>query len=340
MATSKIKTRLATVLMPVYNVESYINEAIDSILTQTYSNFDFLIINDCSTDKSEEIVFSYKDERIKYLKNETNLGLAGTLNRGIDNIETKYIIRMDSDDISVPRRIEKLIDFMEANEEIGVYSSGLERFGNDNAIWKHPNLNDDIKAHLLFGPSINHAPCILRTSVLKENKIYYSNNFLHLEDYDLWFRLKDFTKYANTDEVLYKYRVAKHNVTVFYQDSVVERKKQIHSFILNSFGIKFNEEELMMHIALGYQKLLPDAIDVRKYKLWFDKIIKTNKENNYFNHEALVKQVNWRWDKLFFMLSERKFKGVTTYFKISKKIKLSQLIYLLKFGVNKYVLRK
>ncbi len=340
ISITKMKTPLATVLMPVYNVGAYLKEAIDSILQQTYSDFIFLIVDDCSTDNTEEIVASYKDSRIKYLKNERNLGLADALNVGVDAINTKYIIRMDGDDISVPHRFETLINYMETHPEIGVYSSRLERFGTDFSVWKYPLANDDIKAHLLFGPSIAHAPAIIRTSVMKENKIFYRNDFKHVEDYDLWFRLKDVTKFANTDEVLYKYRVATHNITVFYSDDIVDRKKQFYSWVLTSFGINFTEEELEMHIALANNKRFPKEINVAKYRKWFDKIISHNKQTNYFEQAALLRQVENRWEKLFFILSEKEIKKVFTYFRISKGVKSTQMIYLLKIITNKYILRR
>ena len=215
-----------TVLMPVFNAEKYLNEAIDSILQQTFNDFNFLIINDGSVDKSEEIILSYKDARIKYVKNETNIGLVATLNKGIDLIDTKYIVRMDADDLSVPHRLKVLYQFMEAHSDIGVFSSGLERFGAESAIWVSPQFNDEIKARLLFDSSIAHAPCIIRTKILKENKIYYRDIHPHMEDHDLWIRLKDLTDFENTPEPLYKYRDTGENIKVRNIDSLTERKKK------------------------------------------------------------------------------------------------------------------
>ena len=111
-----------TVLMPVYNGEKYLRPAIESILNQTFSDFEFLIINDGSTDNSESIILSYKDERIRYVKNENNLKLIKTLNKGIDLARGKYIARMDADDISLPTRLEREIEYMESHPECGLVS--------------------------------------------------------------------------------------------------------------------------------------------------------------------------------------------------------------------------
>src|SRR5947208_475701 len=112
MASTEINNKpLVTVLMTVYNVDKYIRQAIESILNQTFSDFIFLIVNDASEDKSEEIIKEYKDKRIKYFKLPQNLGLAGALNKGLEMIDTKYFIRMDSDDISVLTRFEILVNY-------------------------------------------------------------------------------------------------------------------------------------------------------------------------------------------------------------------------------------
>ena len=118
-----------TVLMPVYNGEMYLREAIDSILHQTFTDFEFLIINDGSTDNSETIILSYDDSRIRYEKNDSNLKLIATLNKGIELAKGKYIVRMDADDISIPDRIEKQVAFLEKNPDVGICGSWFTAFG-------------------------------------------------------------------------------------------------------------------------------------------------------------------------------------------------------------------
>ena len=123
-----------TVLMPVYNGAAFLPESIDSILSQTYKDFEFLIINDGSTDDSEKIILSYDDPRIKYLKNDVNLGVIGTLNRGLEIIKTKYIIRMDADDLALPYRIQVQVDYMDKHPDIVLSGSRKIHFSEDNKI--------------------------------------------------------------------------------------------------------------------------------------------------------------------------------------------------------------
>ena len=117
---SPVNAPAVSVVMPVYNGEKYLRESIDSILNQTYTDYEFIIVNDGSNDKTEEIILSYNDNRIRYIKNEKNLQIVKSLNRGIELAKGRYIARMDADDISLPRRFEKQITFMENNLEIGV----------------------------------------------------------------------------------------------------------------------------------------------------------------------------------------------------------------------------
>ena len=120
---------MVSVVMPVYNGSKYLKEAIDSILNQTFTNFELIIINDGSTDNSEDIIFSYQDRRIYYLKNEHNKGICITLNRGLDNARGKYIARMDCDDISMPQRLAKQVNYLERHRDVGALGTDIITFG-------------------------------------------------------------------------------------------------------------------------------------------------------------------------------------------------------------------
>ena len=148
---------LVTVLMAVYNGEKYLREAIESILDQTYTNFEFLIINDGSSDRTEEIILSYNDKRIRYIKNEQNLKLIASLNKGLDLAKGEFIARMDADDISLPERLEKQINFLEKHPEIGLLGSWVRTLGltnNRNIIFKQGH--NTIRIQLLFNNFFHH----------------------------------------------------------------------------------------------------------------------------------------------------------------------------------------
>lgn len=202
---------LVTVLMPVYNAEKYLAEAIESILHQTYQDFEFLIINDGSTDGSEEIILNYAevDSRINYVKNEHNIKLIATLNKGVKLAKGKYIVRMDADDISVPERIEKQVSFMESHPSVGVCGSYFTVFGEEVKepyVVTRPLGNETIKASLLFTNSLGHPNVIIRKSVMVENDIWYDPRFYRIEDWGLWTILMNKCDFENIPESLLRYR--------------------------------------------------------------------------------------------------------------------------------------
>lgn len=161
---------LVTVLMSVFNGEKYLREAIDSILTQTFSDFEFLIINDASTDRSREIILSYLDPRIRLIDNEENIGLTRSLNKGIDLAKGKYIARMDADDVSMPERLEKQVRFMEENPDIAVLGSwayGIDGTGRINAEFRTPICEEIIFKDLFFSNPLIHGSVMFDKKFVK-----------------------------------------------------------------------------------------------------------------------------------------------------------------------------
>ncbi len=196
-----------SVIMPVFNAENKLKESIDSILNQTFSDFEFLIYNDGSTDNSDEVIKAYNDPRIKYTKFENNAGLVGLLNRGISEAKGEFIARMDADDISLPYRFEEQFKFMNENPDIGFCGSMIEHFGRQSAIVNLPVTNFDINASLFFGTPFSHPTVMMRTSLLRSNNLFYDNNYLYAEDYELFERVSFFTEMSNIQKILLKYRL-------------------------------------------------------------------------------------------------------------------------------------
>lgn len=196
-----------SVLMPVYNTdEKFLRQAIESILEQTYQDFEFLIINDCSSDaRVEKVVLSYKDKRIKYSVNAQNLGISGTRNKLINLAKGKYLAVMDHDDVSLPERLEKEAAFLDAHPEVGVVGCAVRYFGTSK-IRKLPQDDGSIKEALVFFSPFCHPATMIRKSVLQNYEIAYEAKFSPAEDYVLWSRLMAVTKFANLPDVLFEYR--------------------------------------------------------------------------------------------------------------------------------------
>ena len=212
---------LITVLMPVYNCDTYIKEAVESILNQTYTHFELIIIDDASTDNTVEVIKSINDERINLIVKPENSGYTNSLNHGLTLVKGKYIARMDGDDISVPQRFEKQIDFLENNPDVGLCAGFYQVIGKDEPR-THSYLNhDEIKVGMLKGNNIAHPTVMMRSEVLKQHNLIYDPNNEPAEDFDLWSRMAFVTKLANLPQVLLYYRVYAQ------QTSSVRRQRQI-----------------------------------------------------------------------------------------------------------------
>lgn len=207
---------LLSVVMPAYNAGKTIKESIDSILNQSFKDFEFIIINDGSTDNTEDVIHSYGDKRIRYLKNDVNRGIIYTLNRGIIESKGKYIARMDSDDISLSTRFEKQITILESRPNVIVCGTLISPFGSK---MKKTNLTKlqlhdlKMKEQLAITTCFAHPTVIIRKSVLLNNDIKYDENFKNAEDYKLWIDLMEYGEYYTVSEKLLLYRLSDSQIS-------------------------------------------------------------------------------------------------------------------------------
>ena len=205
---------LVTVLMPVFNAEKYLGSAMESILSQTYTHFEFLIINDGSTDKTAQIIESYSDKRIRLIQNPRNLGLVKTLNIGIDLAKGKYIARMDADDICHAERLERQVEFLETHPKVVLIGSGyvmIDEFGNPVHIKRKPMDSIQVRWVSLFRTAIEHPVSTYKASLAK--KIKYNENYDFAQDYDLWVRMLEHGDASILEDILLKYRMHDENIS-------------------------------------------------------------------------------------------------------------------------------
>ncbi len=202
-----------SVLMPVYKTpEKYLREAIESVLNQTFTDFEFLILDDCPEDNRQEIVMSYKDERIKYLQNDSNMGISASRNKLIDLSHGEYLAVMDHDDICLPDRFSKEVDYLDKHPKVGVVSGQLNSIVSKTKT-KNPTDNHSIKLALMRVCAISHPASMIRKSVLIENNIHYEEQYTPSEDYALWCRLLPLTEFYNFPDVVLKYRDHSENTS-------------------------------------------------------------------------------------------------------------------------------
>lgn len=200
-----------TVLMPVYNAEKYLDEAICSILDQTFTDFEFLIIDDGSTENSINIISSYSDSRIRFVKNEQNVGISRTLNRGIELASSDLIARMDADDISLPERLQKQYEYLMNHPECGLVSTHVENISEDGkSLWFYQPDGRFAYFNLTFLCWIYHPSVMYRRQAVTDSGMYPLS---YAEDYRLWCKLIRRYKIYNLPEILLKYRVTRQSTS-------------------------------------------------------------------------------------------------------------------------------
>ncbi len=222
-----------SVLTAVYNTpEQYLREAIESILAQTYTDFEFVILNDASPDENvEKVVKSYNDKRIRYYKNEQNLGISLSRNKLIDLADGEYLAVFDHDDISLPDRLQKQAEFLDSHPDVGVVGNWHKITGKKERVARYPTTDKEIKETLTVSCCICHSSSMIRKSVLTENNIRYENEYTPAEDYALWCRLLPKTKFANIPEVLFIYRNHEQNTSHRQQDRMWNASVRIQNFV-------------------------------------------------------------------------------------------------------------
>jgi hypothetical protein len=222
--------------MPVYNAEAFLKETINSILNQTFRDFELLALDDGSTDHSAEIIRSYADLRIHYKLCPHNF--IATLNKGIEMAQGKYIARMDHDDLMMPERLQIQYDYMEKHPEIAACGARMQTFGSSsytiNVFLEH---NDIIMSMILCNPMANPTGFI-RRSILTEHNIRHQDGYSFADDYKLWTEIAKVGKLANIPEILVRYRTSGKQTSVIHHAPMMEAVSVIQDemlqYLLNS----------------------------------------------------------------------------------------------------------
>jgi len=235
-----------SVVMPVYNGGNYLKEAIDSVLNQTFNDFEFIIVNDGSTDNTEEIIYEYSDKRIKYIKQE-NTGIGGALRKGCNIALGKYIARMDADDVCLPERFKVQFDFLEKNLSFVLVSNSVFYINENSEIFGRCysyTTNWAIKKKLKKGSVIPHPSVMMRRDIYKRTLGYQDLQLL--EDYCLWMNMSKHGKLHNMSSPLLKYRVLSNSIS----RSISEKKyKELIKFVQErKFEISYGDTVLFQQL--------------------------------------------------------------------------------------------
>lgn len=264
---------LVSILMPVYNTAPYLREALDSMLSQTFTDFELIVLNDCSPDDAEAILDTYTDPRIVRYKGEKNAGLSNVLNVGLSIARGKYIARMDSDDISLPNRLQVQVDYLETHPEIDLVSVGMQLFGAKEEVWIREQNPEKVKINALFHSPILHASSVWRKDSFEKQDLRFRQEMVPAEDYDLWARaLLKGLKLVNLPDVLYKYRTHPNQATL-QTDKTSAKSRDVQQEYLGS---------ALLSLSTKKREAFPE-------KLW--PVFFANLKDGFFNKKLLAKRL-------------------------------------------------
>lgn len=327
--------------MTVYNGETYLREAIESILDQTYRAFTFLIIDNASTDNSLEIIQSYDDSRIKLVPLPQNIGQIPALNKGLDMIQTPLVARMDADDISLPLRFEQQVNFLDDHPEIAVCGTYAAAFmGKKETLWKHPVKSEDINVRLLLECCLAHPSVMMRKDLLDLHHFRYDETLGHSEDWDLWQRISRIYPLANIPNVLLRYRVHNQSVSSKTLDLQQNAAAKLDEVSLEALDLH-NHRLRHIHRDVGFETFNAKNREqgfIQDVMEWFQLLQQRNESRKIYSQQALE---NFLKERLFIVLTNNTRQGMQALkpFLNHKLYRIVPLSWTLKF-MAKLLIRK
>ena len=285
-----------TILMPVHNGASYLREAIESILAQTFRDFEFLIVDDASEDNSAAIVQSVSDPRIRLVRSDNRLRLSGALNLGLKKAAGDLIARMDADDICLPSRIEEQVAHMDSHPKLGVSGTWVKVFGaNRDGIERYPESSQEVRAHSLFNTPFAHPTVMLRRKLFLKHSLTYDVTYYPTEDFELWERALRLFPGDNMPRALLRYRVHEHSMTGNDWSEMDRQASRVSARRLTDLGFEPVDEVVRFHRKVATATVEVSVLDICRAEDWLKSILAANDTKNLFERDALAEVVAEIW---------------------------------------------
>ncbi|MFT4092477.1 MAG: glycosyltransferase [Niabella sp.] len=292
---------LISIILPVYNSEKYLAQAIESILSQSFTNFEFIIINDASTDQSRSIIGFYRDSRIRIVDNIKNRGNYACRNAGLKLARGAFIAVMDADDIAEPDRFKIQYRFLKKNDGIGLVGSHcrvIDKHGNETGYYTKAVHHAQIKTMLLRDNHFVHPSVLMRNDFIKKHYLRYNEAYTYAADYDFMVKCSHRFSIANIDEPLIRYRV--------HEDQITEAKKQQQTHFadlirlkqLALFKIKTSTTEKQLHLKIMKACHLDDTQSLAAFN-WCERLLRQNTKQRLFHHTTLYNLLQLLLEKCF-----------------------------------------
>jgi len=284
-----------TVFTPVYNREHTLRATIESVLAQTYRDFELLVIDDGSKDASVEVIRSYADPRVRLVVHEQNQGIPRTRNHGLELARGEFLAILDSDDIANRTRLARQVEFLDRHPDVAAVGSWLTRIdarGRPRGFIARPTHPDDVRAHILFVSCFKNPAMMARTEVLR--RFGYREQFAYCQDIDLWGRISEQHRLANLPRFLTRYRMGGESRR---DEALAFRLKMLAARdMLTTFGVRFDEADLARHVLLrNTADLEPDIEFLDWLEEWLVRILEQNKHRRTYPEPHLTFAATERW---------------------------------------------
>ncbi len=286
--------------MPVYNSQNYVGEAISSVLSQSYTDFEFLIIDDSSTDESASVIKKFSDKRILFFQNENNLGYIKSLNLLLNECKGTFIVRHDNDDFSSNDRILNQVDFLENNPEYLICGSNCKVFGRKNAFSFLPLTDSECRVYMIFNSPFYHPSVCFRRKVVSEYRLFYNSDLMPAEDYDMWMQISQFGKMANLPSIEFNLRTHDNNTSSLNsqkQKNILLRLR--YKYFIEILQLEIQDKENNLLSSITYSTSFTNT-EIKEIETLFLKIKSNNCVTGILDKKDLDFWLLYFWTKVCF----------------------------------------
>lgn len=276
-----------SVVMAVHNGLPYLQPALDSILSQAFTGYELIVVDDASTDGSAKVLANIRDEHLRLITNERNLGLTKSLNKALEIAHGEYIARMDHDDLSLPLRLSQQVEFLDAYPEIDVLGTWARTLGAEpEQTWRYPLYDDEIRSELLFHSVLVHSSVMWRRFTFERHDLRYAPEIARAQDYDLWVRAAPHVRFANLDRVLLHYRIHADQIGAQYGEEQQEVATQVRLRQLLALGLAPNPGELHLHNQISQWQFPADVAGLQAVEAWLLQLRDANRDTGMYPRAA------------------------------------------------------
>lgn len=286
-----------SVVLPVYNVADYVESAINSVLKQTFTDFELLVFDDCSTDGTAAKVQAIADPRLRFFQNTQNLGRAGTDNAAIPYVRGEFIAKMDGDDLCHPKRLAQQVAYLKSHPQVNMVGSWMRNFGTSTYLNRYPAAPAAAQVLTLFTPPIGNPSVMLRASLLQEGNMRYDATLRQAEDYDFFARYLRELRIVTLPEALMQYRVPP--ATDIHRAAILDERarvaNELRARLLSGWQIDYTARELHVHNTIAVLERPLGDVGLAEVEAWMCRLIHHNHEQPLFEPDALRQGLGKRW---------------------------------------------